>query len=66
MRITLYGPDGQELELYRGIGFLRSQTVRIEPAEDCVGHTLVEGAPEDWSEQCLSQHMARRASRSSK
>jgi hypothetical protein len=52
MRVTLYGPNGEELELYRGIGFLRSATVRIEPAEDCIAYQRVEPAEEDWSEQC--------------
>lgn len=35
-RIKLYGPDGDEIELYQGIGFLRSRTVWLEGDEDGV------------------------------
>jgi hypothetical protein len=49
-RIKLYGPDGAELELYRGIGFLSSR--KVETPEDhgeadCIGHVILE-VEEDW------------------
>jgi hypothetical protein len=62
-RIKLYGPDGSELELYRGIGFLNSLKVQRPEEEhtaDCIGHVIIEGTEEDWAEQCADSALTDR------